>query len=176
MRTALESYAVDNNRYPETDLGVAPLATVRTYSILRLTTPIAYMTSIPASPWKEKYGFSGSPKIAQNLLSYLYVRRAVPLSSALPPVPGTLRGADIQYTRDRTAYVWFGSVPNALAAEEGEWILKSVGPDNQDDREDTLPNRQGWSWSLARVYDPTNGTVSFGDIVVFNDRPGTGKN
>jgi type II secretion system protein G len=175
MRTALEAYAVDNNRYPETDLGVAPLATVRTYSILRLTTPIAYMTSIPPSPWKEKYGTSGSPKIAQNLLSYLYIRRTVPTSTSLPTVTATVRGGDVNYRDDRVAYFWFGFAPNALAAESGEWILKSVGPDNQDDR-DSNNGRDGWDWRLARVYDPTNGTVSFGDIVSFNDRPGTGKN
>jgi type II secretion system protein G len=176
MRTALESYAVDNNRYPETDLGVAPLATVRPYSILRLTTPIAYMTSIPASPWKEKYGFSGSPKIAQNLLSYLYVRRAVHQSTVLPATPATPRGADNNYVADRLAYYWFGIAPSQLAAESGEWLIKSVGPDNEDDRDLNSGTRPGWSPTLARVYDPTNGTVSLGDIVVFNDRPGTGKN
>jgi hypothetical protein len=55
---------------------------------------------------------------------------------------------------------------------KGEWLMKSVGPDNIDDRQSTAP---GYILN-ARVYDPTNGTTSRGDIVTFSDISGTGKN
>ncbi|MBI1290767.1 prepilin-type N-terminal cleavage/methylation domain-containing protein [bacterium] len=170
IRTGLESYYVDNNRYPETDQGIAALATGKR-SILRLTTPISYLTSIPASPWKENYGSASSsdPKVASTVKSYLYVRRFLNDPSTNDP----------NYNSDRLYYIAQGALtPGAVAvSRSGEWLMKSVGPDNLDDRDAGISaQRAGWSADKARVYDPTNGTVSYGDIVVFSDRSGTGKN
>ena len=55
LKTGLEAYRVDNNDYP-LDLG-GPEAEDRAYKML--TTPIAYMTSIPPSPFldvPQQYG------------------------------------------------------------------------------------------------------------------------
>ena len=53
IRTALEAYRVDNNYYPETDTG-----TETVYSpgvgLIRCTTPISYITSVPVSPWRNR--------------------------------------------------------------------------------------------------------------------------
>ena len=46
--------------------------------------------------------------------------------------------------------------------------MKSVGPNNVDDYRVLSGG--------ARCYDATNGTVSAGDIVIFSDLSGTGKN
>lgn len=161
IRTGLESYAVDNNKYPETDQNLSGFAAGKR-SIYRLTTPIAYLTSLPPSSFKEKYGAgAGDPKIASTYNGYLYVRRW----KTNPAV------TDSDYSRDRTSYLLMGAPlsPATLAiANGGEWHLKSVGPDNRDDV--FVLNTD------ARLYDATNGTVSVGDILVFNDRAGTGKN
>lgn len=174
MRTALESYVIDNNRYPETDQGVtaAAVPSPAKVSFLRLTTPISYLSSIPASPWKENYGTANpaDPKLASKLKSYLYVRKKLLHTDANP---------DPNYAADRIAYIGNSNLINPLERpgieNGGEWLIKSVGPDNFDDRS-TGPGRTGWSATNARVYDPTNGTVSYGDIVTFSDKSGTGKN
>jgi type II secretion system protein G len=161
IRTALESYAVDTNRYPETDFGPTAYNAGR-ISIDRITTPIAYMTAIPRSPFKEKFG---GDKMATIRNSVLYVSKIQ--NYALPDSNPNRYLAD--YGDDRINYF---PPPAGLSAagvtewrRKGDWLMKSVGPDNVDDR-GTPP---------ARVYDATNGTVSRGDIVVVSDRPGDGK-
>jgi len=173
MRTGLETYRVDNNKYPEGDNGILnlpdPPGGLGHRSIFRLTTPIAYLTTIPASAFKEKYGTASptNPKIASLILSYLYVRKYAQDSDTV---------ISNGYRNDRTAYL--GPLTGMTAAEQaaineaGEWLIKSVGPDNLDDRDNAANEGFGTN---ARVYDPTNGTTSRGDIVIFSDRPGTGK-
>lgn len=175
MITAIESYRIDANQYPETDFGVTAATTAPfRRSVYRLTSPIAYLTSIPSSPWKESFG-SGNPndpKIATAIPSYLFVRKR--------GVPGfttnDANGYDVNYIADRRSYL--GPFPSlqaqAAAGLEGEWLLKSVGPDNIDDRDGTNAQNvaDGITPTTARVYDPTNGTVSRGDIVIFSDRRG----
>ncbi|HPB31910.1 MAG TPA: prepilin-type N-terminal cleavage/methylation domain-containing protein [Candidatus Sumerlaeota bacterium] len=131
--TALESYAVDYNHYPETR------------NPYRLTTPNAFITNIPRSPWKERIW---PPALGYE---YLYVSTW-----------GTLWGTnpdDIEYD-----YVLYTGKTDIGALR---WELKSNGPNNVDDRE---------LYALfARIYDPTNGTISLGDIVVFNNHKGSMK-
>jgi type II secretion system protein G len=174
MRTALESYAVDNNRYPETDQGITAYTTNRRISIDRITTPIAYMTTIPRSPFTEKFGSSGAAaaKLATLRNHVLYVSKidnyALPESNDLRFNP--------DYESDRLAYYPPVGALNPAQLKDwrrkGDWLIKSVGPDNIDDR-DSVAN--GGFGPGARVYDATNGTVSRGDIVVVSDRSGDGK-
>lgn len=173
MRTGLESYAVDNNKYPETDLGRNAYLQ-RYITVDRLTTPVSYLTSIARSPFTEKFGSSTAtdPKMATLRNHVLYVRRDRARPGDAENPAGS--GVDASYYADRVAYLQPGpglSIPalNALGTG-GQWLIKSNGPNNIDDRDTSVfPGP-------ARVYDPSNGTVSAGDIVVFSDRPGTGKN
>ena len=168
IRTGLESYQVDNNHYPETDRGIQELITNNLRSIYRLTTPISYLTSIPQSPWKENYGKGNpsNPKIASEIGSFLYVRKE--LDSSGNPASGELPEVNADYANDRLAYVIMGRLMSQAARNaiisKGEWELKSAGPDADDDFNVSGVN--------ARVYDPTNGTVSSGDIVIFSDMSG----
>jgi len=167
MRTALEAYRVDENKYPETDQGVNNLPRFR--AILRITTPIAFMTAIPGSSFKEEHGAPGGStkanparKIATELSSYLYVERTSSLS---------------EFQSDRLLYIGNANIlppaQQAAITAGGFYHMKSVGPDNLDDADTANPRNAGVT---ARVYDPTNGTVSRGDILNFSDRSGTGKN
>ncbi len=174
IRTGLESYRVDTNRYPETDQGINAFANDRKTTYFRLTTPIAYLTSIPPSPFKENYGTSSptDPKVASTVKGYLYVSK--------DDFKNVANFGD--YGDDREAYIaqQFGGALVSTqvrleARSKGEWLLKSVGPDNLDDRDSPTSPTPGQPLS-ARTYDPTNGTVSRGDIVVVSDLPGTGKN
>jgi len=163
IRTGLESYAVDSNHYPEGDQGVADLMQ-NGCALLRLSTPIAYMTSVPRSPFKEEnMGYSVTPRLCNRMVTYLYVR-----AEFAPPGNGTdtdNNGITDNYEKDR-AYYLASNDPAAPASLKmgGNWELKSVGPNNFDDRNTISTN--------ARVYDPTNGTISPGDVIIFGDLPG----
>lgn len=177
IRVGLESYYVDNNRYPETDLGIDQLQNNNRRSIYRLTTPITYLTSMPASPFKENYGTGGQPKIASLVKTYLYVRKLGVPGLTTPPGNASLYAPDTDnnYVLDRTAYLEVGPGNPLVVAQlagGGEWLLKSVGPDNVDDRDAANPENAGHT---ARIYDPTNGTISRGDVVTFSDRGGSAK-
>jgi type II secretion system protein G len=165
IRVGLESYYVDNNKYPETDEGVNQIALGRR-SIYRITTPIAYMSSIPKSPWKEKFGFNPSfgEKSATMETHVLYVRKIGTFNNGLD----TIANYDASYLDDRRAYLML-SLTQVDKIRGGYWLMKSVGPDNIDDRGSAAPGLG----ANARIYDPTNGTVSRGDIVVFTDVGGS---
>ncbi|MFH0792777.1 MAG: prepilin-type N-terminal cleavage/methylation domain-containing protein [bacterium] len=125
---ALEAYQVDNNRYPETY--VIP----RWERFIPLTTPIAYMTTIPLDPFcmvdDEGNFIDWGPR------HHCYKMGATPLSAP------------------------------------SRWAISSNGPDLD---EDSIPIKvyPGFSWTVFTgqdpdfnfmIYDPTNGTVSSGDV------------
>ena len=167
IRLAIEAYYVDNNEYAETDVGIEDI-TQAGVGMYRLTTPISYLSTVPKSPFlEENMGFSGQPKNANKHQIYLYVRARIPLgiSSIQDNVPSGGDGLDDSYNTDRSSYMGQGDLAKSLVERsKGYWMLKSVGPDNLDDRH-TLGNN-------ARVYDPTNGTISAGDLVIFSDISG----
>lgn len=169
IRVGIESYRVDANKYPDTDFKGnldQPGA-----GLFRITTPQAYMTSVPKSPFKETN--MGGVKWCNDLNIYLYVRAKVCTDSSgntLPQTPaGTPPSFDQYYQQDRIRYIaQVGSIALQQAVrEQGEWELKSVGPNNVDDFNTIGAN--------CRVYDPTNGTISDGDVVVFSDSQGFAK-
>ena len=173
MKTALESYRVDNNEYPETDLGgLTP--EVRGFGPYRLTTPVAFLTSIPLSPFEEsELGSAGIPPHAVEQGFPLYIRALVYDDSAGATNFGRDR-YDNNYILDRQTYLYQLDRTNVLPSPQilglttgGFYQMKSVGPNNIDDR-DATTNTTGTA-ATARVYDPTNGTVSDGDIVSFQD-------
>jgi len=163
--TALESFAVDHNCYPpdrayyENDWNIppdlrwpeipglligpgtlTPEEAVRMYVLYALTTPVAYMTSIPenvfpnqvfgvhAQPWEKQYVYWGK-----------------------------------QWKEDMI--LW------GMPDTERVWSLTSVGPDRTENAgsylifgEDILNSVSAWG-IYGCLYDPTNGTISDGDIV-----------
>jgi type II secretion system protein G len=169
LRTAIESYVIDYNQYPETDTG-ADFPLVGS-GPMRLTTPTAYMTSIPQSPFQEdKLGNAGTPQHAALNNWPLYIR------ARLGNLPGgsTVAGTDIDtnYAIDRAVYLYGGDLADPRRLQ-GRWALKSIGPDHIDNRDSgQLPAGPQTSVDQARVYDPTNGTISLGDIMVYSDEQG----
>lgn len=131
MRTiviGLESYHVDRNRYPPT-----PLAALDDrYKRLRfLTTPIAYLTSLPL----EVFGRKGDEA------PYAYWSSNLSDAMKFSPV--------------------FFHLPEEKK-KNGRWSLFSRGPDLDYE----LAVEEGGD-GLLSYYDPTNGTVSNGDIMRF---------
>lgn len=140
--TAIESYAVDNNSYPlmgellqdgsiQLPQQNGAGAPAHKFLMESLTTPIAYITSLPTDP------FIVSPNVSPTWQAFF---------------------PRYFYTNlDWFSYVTQPSPPPVIAAMKaryGTWILAGAGPDR--DRLDL---------SQHIYYDPTNGTVSNGDIV-----------
>ena len=72
IRTAIESYYVDYNIHPETDTGEGNPKNPG-IGLYRCTTPIAYMSTVPKSPFREeKIGHpAGQPKNCNKFMLYL---------------------------------------------------------------------------------------------------------
>ena len=148
MATAIEAYRVDTNRYPPRPLDPANRATMippplglspttlddsRPRSLSYITTPIAYITSVPVDPFE---------------------------STLEPPF--------------NTFEYWDNFQTASFYVEEisrGGYLTFSVGPDRAGGYgsngrgypDDGIPG-------TARViYDPTNGTISLGNILRFSN-------
>jgi hypothetical protein len=170
IRTGIESYRVDNNNYPETDAG--PNAYPLGVGLFRTTTPISYLSSVPKSPFRESgpppHGIGyppGNPHWANLENFYLYVRAKYSPEGVMGQTDSSpIDGKDDHYNTDRIIYLGGSLATNLAVRSQGEWELKSVGPNNTDDY-----NVLGLA---AEVYDPTNGTISEGDVIVFSDTQG----
>jgi len=172
IAVALEAYAVDNNAYPITRLPgyyATPLITGINAgvdggigNVPDLTTPVAYLTSVfimdPFVPpmASDQWGF-------------------VPqLRDATGPVSRTIYYANItEYRRLRS-----------LAPVDVQWILISFGPDMKRGPVPGVATPGATMYSgittgrtpaqeqyfVRALYDPTNGTVSGGDIFMYQGR------
>ena len=159
---AVESYHVDNNAYPwYPNIVDHPM---RGFTPVELTTPIAYLTGLPSDPFVYN-------------INQMYGGRR-PTGEVLPIFPNPLNlfnyesrkqyGEDIEVWWD-----WYG--PDYV-----DWFIVTSGPD-------------GWSWinegetfhgngaeywagspwpGASLWYDPTNGTISWGDIVYWGSGGG----
>ncbi|MDK2970255.1 MAG: ral secretion pathway protein [Candidatus Sumerlaeota bacterium] len=150
LATATEAYAVDYNKYPipsdeegiQVPMSLATTEVFETRTSVTITTPIAYITSRLNEPF---FGGGGEdPQFHYGTRQYLV----------------TLEGDDQEWNE----YLEALSIPGASSV--GYFYL-SHGPDLDHDSPEIAENPLGPS-----LYDPTNGTVSSGDIVYFG--PGTG--
>jgi prepilin-type N-terminal cleavage/methylation domain-containing protein len=157
VATALESYLVDSNRYPPpwdfdpngpnrtpgtfTEIPTGPFH-ARVPSLL--TTPIAYITSLTPDPFRQ----NSQEFVATNLL----------------PVKDRQVYFNIRYYYEGGVNPNPASPNNINQAEilAGAWFFYSVGPDRNEFN--TPPNASTVSQRVYRDYDPTNGTISLGNI------------
>jgi len=144
IATGMETYVVDHNRYPpsrnwaEGDDAQA-----------RLTTPVSYLSSVPGDPFNP----DGSH------LWFLQQRNPPGTNGDMIHIPGLM--AMMTYPENDTLplgaqgrvqadyFNWSGKIFNAAKAFQ----LRSLGPGRQDAQ--NVP------------YDPSNGTISLGNVVYF---------
>jgi len=149
LSNAQEAYFVDYNSYTNCDHGDA-----MDYEegFRQLTSPIAYITTIPRDPFGE-YRYRGERRFPMLEMG---TGRAGVGPSGTP------------------------TDPNPAGCPSDTWYMGSAGPDHQDDTENThegfnlatgnypwanVPdNDQAVAAVLSLIYDPTNGTVSDGEI------------
>jgi len=141
IKTGLESYCVDYNTYPN-DSGWQNLDYRNTWVFL--TTPIAYLTSVFESPFAEELANPDAGLIATARRNYEYWGQHF------------LRNPPLKTTR---------------------YIATSVGPNNQDDMvffrvgNWIFPYEEAMDPEFVnRLYDPTNGTKSYGALLTSNIR------
>ena len=161
LGTAIEAYYVDFNSYPcynnpYGQNGVFGDDAFGSYAINVLTSPIAYITSFPKDPFNQvSYSAAGRGYFLYTFLRYLNVGE------------GTYN------------YAVNGGGPFAKFYQANFYALRSMGPDNQWNSY-IDPNNTGYGSQLPWIndpaqhcingdvtllcYDPSNGTVSRGDI------------
>jgi len=168
LATALEAYAVDTNRYPVGWMDPDPDYFGRWPISLdvELTTPVAYITSVAfEDPF---YGTIGSVDTGHKR-SPLYYFSYEMYSETSPPATDVTWGG-------WGNWMWFASHVShpGMDCYKG-YCLLSFGPDRAHNGaewsvyDDVLgfQTEADWPFRCNRVYDPTNGTVSGGDVVRF---------
>lgn len=153
MATAAESYHVDNNRYPlpvavmNTTFDIVypmptPMHNAYAHNFLpqTVTTPIAYISTILTDVFADP-GLEPSPE-----QSFIYYQ-------------------SWEYTKVLADRVGASFMPPQVVRADafGAWVMFANGPDQ--DRKDMAPGKVGLTNIINGVYDPTNGTVSNGDII-----------
>lgn len=139
LNTAIEAYYVDQNRYP-TDRDVAgkrPQGAPAGTEVLanELSTPISYITSMEIANDPFKVERKETTA-ARRLYNY---RNIQALAKGNP------------------------SGFNAQMEQQGGWRLISAGPDRFTFWDGGTPKQDYQNYAIIN-YDPTNGTVSIGDI------------
>jgi prepilin-type N-terminal cleavage/methylation domain-containing protein len=163
LATAIESYQVDHSKPCPQSRGSAPANTI--FSAIQpgggtgtlthaLTTPIAYMTSFM---FYDPFSVAGTA-IDEKLYSWHPYQWIWPQRfGATGPV----------FTADNTLDNGVGGLDGYDFKElYGNWRLLSIGPDK------TYYNQEGFSSPKIRIpYDPTNGTVHWGNIIRSHSQP-----
>lgn len=152
LATALESYYVDNNSYPPWDswAGANGNANRRLsipgYFWRVLTSPVSYITTA---------FYDGFVKLGTHSED----RPGIGDSNLLDP-----------YIQVGVGYLGTSGGGNEDAIPKSHWCAVSYGPDQADD---SGPLGRYPYTTYACPYDPTNGTVSWGDIYRFSTRAPT---
>jgi type II secretion system protein G len=139
LRVALESYQVDHNHYPE------PATNNWHPSLLDIpiiTSPVAYLTSFPTEPFPLRE--------LKSDYGYQVVNPEV-----------------AKYYRYYNTRPWVGTYPD-IESVNLKWSAMSNGPDLDIAVNDDESARDTINGKTYMYYDPTNGTVSRGDLIETN--------
>lgn len=151
LTTAIETYRIDENEYPyrrhteEAEAYPVPERWTRLQQLKAITTPIAYMTFLPRDVFEQNI------PAPNNVIDFYDPRQTAWMLN-------WNKGFFEEY------YV---------SPDDAGWILVSVGPDGYLG-DQTFGGRSNGGWPVAPTellystyfvpYDPTNGTVSTGNI------------
>jgi len=169
LATAVEAYVADNNAAPYAEnigstvwmpAGGRPRLNLSGAECGGLTSPVAYFTQLPDDPFKHP--IDGIPQIAP-----LYFDRA-----GFGFVDGIfLSNLSVQVPQDAAGTTRLdGTGPDTLVSQESRlpqrYVLYSLGPDLLFTAPG-VPTEIKSRFNLNNRYDPTNGSVSRGNIVRF---------
>jgi type II secretion system protein G len=164
IATGLESYRVDGNSYPYGDgagdgLPIAP-GTKAKPGTWRLTTPVSYLSALPKDIFAPLTPVSGGPGVFVQAYTpdYFYVSSRQGGFSSIAGSATTYGWLIVDYRVNAlklapTAATAAAATSAQNSYEVAMWELRSFGPDRAQDS--SFP------------YDPTNGTISSGDVALF---------
>ena len=171
IATALEAYQTDHNRYPpNSDLRYGFNVTPR-----EMSTPIAYLSIRPIDPFKLGKGLGRlNPNVADEEIFYDYYE----ILTANEFIKQAMEGRNLFILCVDASGPLANAVNRGALYKYGPWLQWSVGPDSEfwiagDDFASPISPANGlkapahppWGYSFDVPYDPTNGTVSFGNII-----------
>ncbi|MCC6547179.1 prepilin-type N-terminal cleavage/methylation domain-containing protein [Candidatus Sumerlaeota bacterium] len=184
LAVALEAYRVDGNNYPyvsDDDAGewIMPAGAPKGRpNPGGLTSPIAYLTSALYDPFVMENRDSGGgtkPRGPQYLhyerSGFGYDENGIPYNHN-----GTGR-REVHVPLDANGTIWgtTAGAPNGdetsdLSKIPTEYVLYSIGPDRTHRvyAADKVTIISKSRWSVVSYYDPTNGTISSGNVVRFS--------
>lgn len=144
LATALEAYCVDNGVYtnqiqPGTTTPILPVVE----RLVPLTTPIAYITSVPLDVFETNVPDNlEGPALFDGYNTYIYAYAPQSVAAGDSPPVGS------------AGYV-------AIWGENYQWLLEGFGPMLSD----PVTWYDGIASASGPLYDPTNGTISPGHII-----------
>ena len=158
IATALESYVVDNNQFPPDITGVDGMTVgpgYYWYISYRISTPVAYLSNASLYDTFRDKRAGALGKVYER---FRYVNYGMINSYSPGGVPGSIPGSVTTVDAYRAGEKVFG-----------KWRLVSCGPDGSAGAYSGgtgtyYPTSYDFVGPLV-VYDPTNGTVSTGDII-----------
>ena len=149
LRTALETYHIDHNEYVVDFNAYFPVYGHDDYHTwVALTTPIEYLTDVLFSPWVGTDYLHGNPWDKKR---DVYIYGGGPLLSS-----------------DTRLEQWDAG----MKAVGMYYVIQCTGPDQDHDftwyLPDILSMDQKQANGVHQIYNPTNGTISSGDIIATN--------
>lgn len=171
LETALISYGLDHKRSMGDGSEVGGgngEGSLYVYS--QLTTPVQYFKGIPVDEFHpadravDNAGAgAGVRDPTNNVYRYYAARWRCLASGHTPPNPANRAGERCNVRGEvRGRVEGFPFDPDAGFA--GRWIVVSAGPDRSHGYGEWIMHRPGMRLGNPRVYSPTNGTVSYGDL------------
>lgn len=140
---AIEAYGVDWNNYPAS-VGWSPHA-----ELAPLTTPVSYITSLANDPFKERERIIGRSPQDVRLYDYIRYRQTAQRDS---------RGV---WWMDMPCATYPSDLgPEHFSRDLGFFIF-CIGPDHYEEH---IYSGGDYVSLVLDSYDPTNGTVSDGDV------------
>jgi prepilin-type N-terminal cleavage/methylation domain-containing protein len=155
IATAIEAYAVDNNRPPmgywscRSTLG--NIVVSGSGMLVKVTSPVAYITRFPLDPFTEKGWTAAGPlQIYVPRMTYFYETSSPQQTPGVTGIglPGVYAGLMYNIYKSGTSWFMFSLGPSRF--ECGSPLRWLGGQSNRPE--------------AAAVYDPTNGTLSWGFI------------
>lgn len=149
---ALESYRLDFGGYPRDHDSIWPHPVAGDQDgYTQLTSPIKYLSSLPRDPWGEQVDTGGPEAGGVMRNRALYYEGG----SGSDSVPQCGKGSRRTLYRSRDLRNWGDS--RCIHA----YLVLCIGPDANDG---TSGNDEFPYGTTLWIYNPTNGTRSFGDI------------
>lgn len=171
IATAIESYSVDYNQPP-----LNPPLSSNTFYVTPyiLTTPIAYITSMPLDPFSKTGKTDNISPAQKDQVKYYDYYTIMTTEDYMGYVMET--GEEVITLAVDASGVLSNMANQQALRKYGRWLQWSMGPDGQfwiqeDDWVSNSGNSplkapiHGWGYSFDVPYDATNGTVSFGNLI-----------